>query len=156
MEPQLVTLKVNCRSHRLAVDPNLTLLRALRDLLGYTEVKNGCEKGDCGACAVLLDGQAVNSCLVLAVQADQAEIITAAGLGSLDHPHPIQVAFADLGGVQCGYCTPGMVIATKALLDQNPHPTEAEIRAALSGNLCRCTGYGQIVAAVQKAANPEG
>src|SRR5512144_260539 len=112
MEPRLITLTVNGRTHRLAVDPNLTLLRALRDLLGYTDVKNGCEKGDCGACAVLLNGQAVNSCLVLACQADHAQIVTAAGLGSLEHPHPIQVAFADTGGVQCGYCTPGMVIAT--------------------------------------------
>ncbi len=155
MEPRLITLTVNGRLHRLAIDPNITLLRVLRAMLGYTDVKNGCEKGDCGACAVLLNGQAVNSCLVLAGQADKAQILTASGLGTMEHPHPIQAAFADTGGVQCGYCTPGMVIATKALLDQNPHPTEPEIREALSGNLCRCTGYGQIVQAVLKASTTE-
>ncbi len=115
-------------------------------------MKNGCAKGDCGACAVLLNGQAVNSCLVLAWQADGAEIITNAGLGTMDDPHPLQAAFADTGAAQCGYCTPGMIVSAKALLDKNPHPDEAEIRDALSGNLCRCTGYGQIIAAVQMAA----
>jgi aerobic carbon-monoxide dehydrogenase small subunit len=151
MEPKVVTLKVNGRKHYVALAPNITLLHALRDL-GYTDVKNGCEKGDCGACAVLLNDQAVNSCLVLAWQADGAEITTNAGLGTMEKPHPIQEAFADLGGVQCGYCTPGMIIATKSLLDQNPHPNEDEIRDALSGNLCRCTGYGQIIQAVHAAA----
>jgi aerobic carbon-monoxide dehydrogenase small subunit len=151
MQPKLVTLKVNGREHYVALLPNVTLLYALRDL-GYTDVKNGCEKGDCGACAVLMNGQAVNSCLVLAWQADGAEIITDAGLGTMDRPHPLQEAFADLGGVQCGYCTPGMIIAAKALLDHNPHPSEDEIRDALSGNLCRCTGYGHIIQAVQAAA----
>jgi carbon-monoxide dehydrogenase small subunit len=129
----------------------VSLLQALRDL-GYTDVKNGCEIGECGACAVLLNGTAVNSCILLAWQANGAEIVTNAGLGTLDKPHPIQEAFADVGAVQCGYCTPGMVISTKALLDRNPNPSEAEIREALSGNLCRCTGYGQIVEAVQAAA----
>ena len=113
---------------------------------------NGCEKGDCGACAVLLNGQAVNSCLVLAWQADGAEIITNAGLGTMDNPHPLQAAFADAGAAQCGYCTPGMIVSAKALLDKNSHPDEAAIRDALSGNLCRCTGYGQIIEAVQVAA----
>jgi len=144
-------LRVNGRQHELALDPNVSLLQALRDL-GYTDVKNGCEIGECGACAVLLNGTAVNSCMVLAWQANGAEIVTNAGLGTLDKPHPIQEAFADVGAIQCGYCTPGMVISTKALLDRNPDPSEAEIREALSGNLCRCTGYGQIVAAVQLAA----
>ena len=144
-------LRVNGRQHELALDPNVSLLQALRDL-GYTDVKNGCEIGECGACAVLLNGTAVNSCMVLAWQANGAEIVTNAGLGTLDKPHPIQEAFADVGAVQCGYCTPGMVISTKALLDRNPDPSEAEIREALSGNLCRCTGYGQIVEAVQAAA----
>ncbi len=129
----------------------MTLLQTLRDL-GYTEVKNGCEKGDCGACAVLLDGRAVNSCLVLAWQADGCEITTVAGLGTLEHPHALQEAFADCGAIQCGYCTPGMIIAAKALLDRVPHPSEPEIREAISGNLCRCTGYGQIVQAIQQAA----
>jgi aerobic carbon-monoxide dehydrogenase small subunit len=151
MEAKVVKLKVNGRKHHVALAPNVTLLHALRDL-GYTDVKNGCEKGDCGACAVLMNDQAMNSCLVLAWQADGAEIITNAGLGTMENPHPVQEAFADLGGVQCGYCTPGMIIATKALLDHNPHPDEDAIRDALSGNLCRCTGYGQIIEAVHAAA----
>jgi len=152
MQPKLVTLNVNGRKHYVALPPNVTLLQALRDL-GYTDVKNGCEKGDCGACAVLLDGKAVNSCLVLAWQADQSEIVTNAGLGTMDYPHPLQEAFADTGAVQCGYCTPGMIVAAKALLDRTPHPSEDEIRAAISGNLCRCTGYGQIIKAIQMAAD---
>jgi carbon-monoxide dehydrogenase small subunit len=155
MKPQVVTLTVNGRSHAVALPPNVTLLHALREL-GYTDVKNGCEKGDCGACAVLLNGRAVNSCLVLAWQADGAEIVTNAGLGTLDSPHPLQEAFADHGAIQCGYCTPGMVISAKALLDQNPHPTPDEIREAISGNLCRCTGYGQIIGAIQMAAEKTG
>jgi len=151
MEKTTVTLNVNGRSHDAVVSPNVTLLSVLRDL-GYTDVKNGCEIGECGACAVLLNGRAVNSCMALAVQADGATIMTNAGLGTMKDPHPIQEAFADAGAVQCGFCTPGMVISTKALLDRNPNPTEDEIRDALSGNLCRCTGYGQIVSAVQLAA----
>jgi len=151
MQPKVVTLYVNGHTHQVALAPNVTLLQALRDL-GYTDVKNGCEKGDCGACAVLLNGQPVNSCLVLAWQAERAEIVTDAGLGTIDHPHPLQEAFADTGAVQCGYCTPGFIVAAKALLDRVPHPTEDQIREALSGNLCRCTGYGQIVEAVQMAA----
>jgi aerobic-type carbon monoxide dehydrogenase small subunit (CoxS/CutS family) len=151
MTSRVVTLKVNGRAHAVALDPHVTLLRALRDL-GYTDVKDGCEKGDCGACAVLLDEKAVNSCLVLAWQADGAEVTTNAGLGTLDHPHPLQEAFADHGAIQCGYCTPGMIISAKALLDRNASPSEEEIRRALSGNLCRCTGYAQIVDAVRAAA----
>jgi carbon-monoxide dehydrogenase small subunit len=151
MEPKVVTLNVNGRTHRVALAPNVTLLHALRDL-GYTDVKSGCEKGDCGACAVLLDGKAVNSCLVLAWQAEGAEIVTDSGLGTMDNPHPLQEAFADAGAAQCGYCTPGMIVAAKALLDTNPSPSEDEIREAISGNLCRCTGYGQIIRAIQMAA----
>jgi len=151
MTPKPVILNVNGRTHHVALEPHITLLRALREL-GYTDVKNGCEKGDCGACAVLLDGAAVNSCLVLAWQADGADILTNAGLGTMDNPHPLQRAFADHGAVQCGYCTPGMIISAKALLDQDPDPGEGEIREALSGNLCRCTGYGQIFEAVKVAA----
>jgi carbon-monoxide dehydrogenase small subunit len=151
MPKKKTVLRVNGRQHELALDPNVSLLQALRDL-DYTDVKNGCEIGECGACAVLLNGAAVNSCMVLAWQANGAEIVTNAGLGTLDRPHPIQEAFADAGAVQCGYCTPGMVISTKALLDRNPNPSEAEIREALSGNLCRCTGYSQIVEAVQLAS----
>jgi len=151
MQPKVVTLDVNGRQHQVALAPNVTLLRALRDL-SCTDVKCGCEKGDCGACAVLLDGQAVNSCLVLAWQAEGAEIITNAGLGTMDNPHPLQEAFADAGAAQCGYCTPGMIISAKALLDRNPNPTEDEIREAISGNLCRCTGYGQIIEAIQRVS----
>ena len=152
MQPKIINLKVNGHHHQVTLMPNVTLLRALRESLGYLDVKNGCEKGDCGACTVLLNGKPVNSCLVLAWQADGAEITTASGLGSLNSPHIIQQAFADVGAAQCGYCTPGMIVSTKALLDENPHPTEEEIREAISGNLCRCTGYGQIVKAVQIAA----
>jgi len=155
MQPKLVTLTVNGRQHHVALAPNVTLLQALRDL-GYTDVKNGCEKGDCGACAVLMDGRAVNSCLVLAWQAEGAEIVTDAGLGTMDDPHPLQEAFADAGAAQCGYCTPGMIISAAALLERNPHPTEDEVREAISGNLCRCTGYAQIVKAVQVAAERIG
>ncbi len=151
MESRIVTLDVNNREHTMPVQSNTTLLQLLRRL-GYTDVKNGCEKGDCGACAVLLDGEPVNSCLVLAWQAEGAEIITNAGLGTLDDPHPLQEAFADSGGAQCGYCTPGMIVSAKALLDRNPDPTEEEIREAIAGNLCRCTGYAQIIEAVQMAA----
>jgi carbon-monoxide dehydrogenase small subunit len=151
MQPKVVTLKVNGRKCQVALTPNVTLLNALRDL-GYTDVKNGCEAGDCGACAVLLDGKAVNSCLVLAWQAEGAEIVTDVGLGTMDHLHPLQEAFADAGAVQCGYCTPGMIISAKALLDRVPHPTEEEIREAISGNLCRCTGYTHIIRAIQVAA----
>lgn len=151
MKPQLITLHINGRTHTLAAAANATLLETLRDL-GYVDVKVGCEKGDCGACAVLLNGEAVNSCMVLAGQADEATIVTATGLGTVTNPHPLQQAFADHGAIQCGYCTPGFVIAAKALLDHNPHPTELEIREAISGNLCRCTGYGQIMEAIQAAA----
>ncbi|MBD3292021.1 MAG: 2Fe-2S iron-sulfur cluster binding domain-containing protein [Armatimonadia bacterium] len=148
---QDVTLTVNGRTHEVTVRSSTTLLELLRGL-GYTDVKSGCEKGDCGACAVFLNGEAVNSCLVLAGQAHEAEVVTNAGLGTLDDPHPLQEAFADAGAVQCGYCTPGMIISAKALLDRNPHPTEEEIREAISGNLCRCTGYAQIIDAIQLAS----
>ncbi len=151
MKREIITLTINGREHEVALAPNVTLLAALRDL-GYTDVKCGCEKGDCGACAVLVGGEAMNACLVLAWQAEGAEIVTCAGLGTPERPHPLQVAFADTGAVQCGYCTPGLTIAAKALLDRNPHPTEADIRDAISGNLCRCTGYTHIVQAIQLAA----
>lgn len=151
MQARIITLNINGHSHQVALKPNVTLLAALHEL-GYTDVKNGCEKGDCGACAVLIDGAAMNSCLVLAWQADGATIVTAAGLGSPDQPHPLHTAFADAGAVQCGYCTPGLIISAKALLDEQPQPTERQIREALSGNLCRCTGYDQIVRAVAHLA----
>lgn len=158
MKPEVITLNVNGRTHHIALAPNVTLLTAVRDL-GYTDVKCGCEKGDCGACAVLLAfpgaerGEPVNSCLVLAWQADGADITTVAGLGTAAQPHPLQAAFADAGAIQCGYCSPGFIIAAKALLDCNPRPTEHEIRDAIEGNLCRCTGYGHIVDAIRGAAD---
>jgi len=151
MKAKAITLNVNGRQHQVTLFPNVTLLEVLRDL-SYTDVKNGCEKGDCGACAVELNGKVINSCLVLAWQADGAQILTNAGLGTMESPHPLQEAFADAGAVQCGYCTSGMIMAAKALLDENPNPSETEIREAISGNLCRCTGYTQIVNAVQMAA----
>ena len=160
MKSEVITLNVNGCAHRIALDPNVTLLAVLRDL-GYTDVKCGCEKGDCGACAVLLElpgsaEEAVNSCLVLAWQADGATITTVAGLGTAGQPHPLQAAFADTGAIQCGYCSPGLIIAAKALLDRNPHPTEHEIREAIEGNLCRCTGYGHIIEAIKTAAGKGG
>ncbi len=143
---------VNGRNHRLSVVPSHSLLQVLREDLGLTGVKNGCEDGDCGACVVLVNGEPVNSCLVLAVEADGCEVTTIEGLshdGELSH---VQQAFAQVGAVQCGYCTPGMVLATQALLTRNPDPTADEVEAALVGHLCRCTGYVKIVEAVQLAA----
>ncbi len=133
-------------------EPGQTLLDFLRNELHATEVKRGCGRGDCGACSVIMNGQLVDSCLVLALQADEAEVLTAAGLGTQEHPDLIQKAFVDNGAIQCGFCTPGMVIAAKALLDAVPAPSEEQIRRGLSGNLCRCTGYRKVVAAVQDAA----
>lgn len=155
MPSRMITLTVNGRERQILLKPDATLLQALREL-GCTDVKNGCEKGDCGACAVLLNGTAVNSCLVLGGQADGSQITTNAGLGTIDHPHPLQEAFADAGAVQCGYCTSGMIISAQALLDRNPEPSESEISQAISGNLCRCTGYGQIIEAIQIAAGTAG
>jgi aerobic-type carbon monoxide dehydrogenase small subunit (CoxS/CutS family) len=132
--------------------PGQTLLDFLRNVLHSTEVKHGCGRGDCGACSVIMNGQLVDSCLVLALQADGAEILTAAGLGTPEHPDPIQRAFVQNGAIQCGFCTPGMVLAAKALLDEAPDPTEEQIRRGISGNLCRCTGYKKIFKAVRDAA----
>lgn len=146
-----IDLTVNGTVQTLVVPTHRTLLEALRDA-GHTEVKRGCEKGDCGACAVLVDGVAVDSCLTLACTAEGRAITTLTGLGSREAPHPLQQTFMDSGAVQCGYCTPGIIIAAKDLLDRNPEPDEAEIRLALSGNLCRCTGYGKIFEAVEQAA----
>ena len=147
-----IELKVNGVSRTVEVSPAETLLNVLRDKLGAVEVKNGCGEGDCGACTVLVDGTPMNSCLILAVQADGREITTIKGLGDEDHPHPVQLSFVEKGAIQCGYCTPGMVISAKALLDRNPEPDRAEIRKAISGNFCRCTGFQKIVDAVEDAA----
>jgi aerobic-type carbon monoxide dehydrogenase small subunit (CoxS/CutS family) len=146
------TLKVNGTSFALEIDARRTLLSVLRGELGLTGSKEGCDDSECGACMVLLDGRPVNSCSFLALQADGREVTTVEGLASGSELHPLQRAFLEHGGVQCGFCTPGMLISASALLKSNPDPTEEEIRAGLSGNLCRCTGYVGIVAAVQSAA----
>jgi aerobic-type carbon monoxide dehydrogenase small subunit (CoxS/CutS family) len=146
------TLNVNGRAYPVEIEPGRTLLSVLRGEVGLTGTKEGCDDSECGACMVLLDGQPVNSCSYLALQADGSEIVTIEGLaGEGGELHPLQQAFLDQGGVQCGFCTPGMLISAKALLDRNPSPDEDEIRLALSGNLCRCTGYSGIVRAVQAA-----
>jgi aerobic carbon-monoxide dehydrogenase small subunit len=147
-----ITLWVNGKQYQLDVEPSWTLLQVLRDQLDFLGVKEGCGAGDCGACTVLIDGRAINSCLTLAVRAQGREIITIEGLARDGHLHPIQQAFVEQGAVQCGFCTPGMVLRAKALLDENPHPTEIEIREAIAGNLCRCTGYTKIVTAIELAA----
>ena len=131
----------------------MTLLQMLREKLALTGTKNGCASGECGACTVLMNGDAVNSCMVLAAECDGAEIITVEGLAKNGEMDVVQKTIIDLGGVQCGFCTPGMLISARALLNRNPHPTEFEIRDALSGNLCRCTGYNRIVEAVKVAAD---
>ena len=151
-----LSLIVNGHTEELLVSSNTTLLHALRDHLGLMGTKNGCEAGECGACTVLLDGEPVNSCLVLAVELDGREITTIEGLSSNGQLTPLQQAFADLNAVQCGYCTPGMLMASTALLNRNPRPTEADIQKALVGNLCRCTGYQRIIDAVIKASEQGG
>lgn len=148
-----LTLNVNGETYVVEHVPvSRTLLQVLRDDLGLTGTKEGCGEGDCGACTVIMDGKAVNSCLVLAAEAEGKAVVTVEGLVKDGKLHPLQQAFVDEGAVQCGFCTPGMLMSAKALLDVNPSPTEAEIRTTLSGNLCRCTGYVRIVSAVQKAA----
>ncbi len=147
-----IHIEVNEIPHTLEVEPSVVLLDVLRDRLGLKGTKRGCDQGQCGTCTVLLDGRAVSSCILLAVQADGKKITTIEGVASGGTLHPVQEAFVSEGAVQCGYCTPGMVLSAKALLDNNPHPSEEEIRIALSGNLCRCSGYVKIIQAVKKAA----
>jgi aerobic-type carbon monoxide dehydrogenase small subunit (CoxS/CutS family) len=143
--------KINSVEKELTLNPGDTLLQTLRDN-GYTEVKCGCSEGECGACLVLLEDMPVNSCQVFAMSAKDKKITTVKGIGTLYHPHIIQKAFVEAGADQCGFCTPGMVIASYALLKKNPKPTKQDINEALDGNLCRCTGYVKIVEAVEKAA----
>jgi aerobic-type carbon monoxide dehydrogenase small subunit (CoxS/CutS family) len=154
IKENLVPLRmvVNGKPVEVKVDPTWTLLYVLREELKLTGTKKGCEKGDCGACTVLLQGKPVNSCLVLALQAEGREIETIEGLGEADNLHPLQKSFIVNGAVQCGFCTPGMLLSAAALLRKNPDPTEREIRTAISGNLCRCTGYQKIVKAIQDVA----
>lgn len=146
---KLIHVTVNDVKYEVAVKPNQTLVDMIRYDLGLTGTKNGCGEGDCGACTVILDGSAVNSCLVLAMQADGRSITTIEGVEGKDGLHPLQKAFVEKGAIQCGFCTPGMVLSAKSLLDETPNPTEDEIREGISGNLCRCTGYLQIIDAVK-------
>ena len=151
-EPRTVRLVINGREREVRAAPNETLLETLRALACF-EVKSGCEKGDCGACAVLLDGEAVDSCLTFTWTVEGSAVTTVAGLGTAEQPHPLQKAFIDRGAAQCGYCTPGLVIAAKSMLDNDTaDPSEEDIRLALSGNLCRCTGYTKVFDAVEEAA----
>jgi carbon-monoxide dehydrogenase small subunit len=147
-----ITLEVNGERREAEVEPRRLLVYFLREELGLTGTNVGCDTSSCGACTVLLDGESVKSCTVLAVQADGSEITTIEGLADGDRLHPVQQAFHEQHGLQCGFCTPGFVMATVSLLEENPSPTEAEIRYALEGNLCRCTGYHNIVRAVEAAA----
>jgi carbon-monoxide dehydrogenase small subunit len=147
-----LTFTVNGEAVDVLVDDYKTLLEILREDLGLTGTKHGCELGECGACAVLVDGQPLLSCLVLGVETSDRKVTTVEGLTEDGRLHPLQECFADLGAAQCGYCTPGILMTAKALLDSEPHPSRERIREALSGNLCRCTGYGQIIDAVEAAA----
>jgi len=152
MKKQILSMTVNGEAADLAVFPNATLLEVLRDDLGLTGVKEGCAEGVCGACTVLVDGMPIRSCLTLALEVEGASVVTIEGLVSHGILHPVQQAFVERGAVQCGFCTPGMVLASKALLDRIPSPTDDEIKTALAGNFCRCTGYAKILDAVRAAA----
>ena len=152
MTKTLLQLRVNGETREVATEINKTLLEVLREDLALTGTKHGCELGECGTCAVLVDGQPVLSCLMLGVEAKNTEIVTVEGMMQNGQPHPLQKTFADLGAAQCGYCIPGILLTAKALLDRNSHPTRDEIRQSLSGNLCRCTGYTKILQAVELAA----
>jgi len=145
----VIHMTINDKEYEVAVQPNQTLVDVLRYELRLTGTKKGCGTGDCGSCTVIMDGKPVNSCLVLAVQANGRKITTIEGLESEEGLHPLQKAFTEKGAIQCGFCSPGMILSSKSLLDKNPKPTEEEIRRAISGNLCRCTGYQKIVDAVK-------
>lgn len=146
---KLIHLTINDQPCEVAVEPNQTLVDLLRYQLGLTGTKKGCEMGDCGSCTVIMDGKAVNSCLILALQADGRNIQTIEGLATDQGLHPVQEAFVEKGAIQCGFCSSGMILSAKSLLDKNPNPNQTDIRRALSGNLCRCTGYQKIIEAVQ-------
>jgi len=149
---RVIQLNVNGEIYDVSVKPNETLLDVIRDRLELTGTKKGCDTGQCGSCTVLLEGKPINSCLVLAVEAHGKDILTVEGLAKNGQFHPLQEAFVQEGAVQCGYCTPGMLLSAKALLDENPNPTEEKVKEAIAGNLCRCTGYVKIVKAILTAA----
>lgn len=148
-----ITINVNNIEYKLQAKPSATLLDVIREDLGLTGAKEGCGEGECGACTVLMDGKAVNACLILAAEANGRAITTIEGLADGEVLHPIQQAFVDIGGLQCGFCTPGMILSAKALLDANRNPTDEEIRKGLEGNFCRCTGYTKIIESVRVAAH---
>jgi carbon-monoxide dehydrogenase small subunit len=149
---KIINLTVNGEKRQVIVDPGESLLDVLRLKLHLTGTKKGCNEGDCGACTIIMNKRPVNACLVLAVEADNADILTIEGLADKAELHPLQTAFVKYGGLQCGFCTPGMIMISKALLDQNPNPTDEEIRKAIAGNVCRCTGYVKIVQSISEAA----
>jgi len=149
MRKHEICLRVNGRDYRLSIESHLTLLEVIRDVIGLTGTKRGCDLGQCGACTVLIDGKPYNACLILPMDVQGKEIVTIEGLAQEGQLHPIQQAFIEQGAIQCGFCTPGMVLEVKALLDEDPSPSEEKIKEALSGNLCRCTGFTSIVRAVQ-------
>jgi carbon-monoxide dehydrogenase small subunit len=150
---KMISIIINGTQTEVAVAPNTTLADVLRGQLGLTGTKKGCEMGDCGSCTVILDGRPVNSCLVLAMQANGREVTTIEGLASDEGLNSLQEAFVEKGAIQCGFCSPGMILSAKCLLDRHPKPTEAQIRRAISGNLCRCTGYQKIVEAIKSVAS---
>jgi len=147
-----IKLKVNGESHQREVEPRMTLLDFIRNELNLTGTKEGCGEGDCGACTVVVNGKAVNSCIMLAVEADGADVLTIEGVADGDNLHPLQQAFIEYGAIQCGFCTPGMIMMAKTFLENNPRPTEHEVRKAIAGNLCRCTGYDKIVKSILAVA----
>jgi len=149
---QLITLRVNRESYEVAVDPQTLLLDVLREKLGLNGTKKACDFGNCGSCTVLMDGKPVLSCLILAIDAQGKDILTVEGMAKDGQLHPLQQAFIGHGAIQCGFCTPGMLLSAKALLDENPQPTAEEVRQAISGNLCRCTGYHKVVEAILDVA----
>jgi aerobic carbon-monoxide dehydrogenase small subunit len=148
-DKRILKIKVNGQPVEVLVEPTWTLLRVLREELRLTGTKKGCGQGDCGVCTVIMNGKAVNACLVLALQAEGKEVETVEGLGTEENLHPLQQSFIKNGAVQCGFCTPGMLMSAEALLRENPHPAEGEIKRGISGNLCRCTGYVKIIKAIQ-------
>ena len=151
-----IEFTINGKRRKVIVKPNDLLLNVIREDLGLPGTKYGCGTGECGACTVLIEGEPVLSCLTLAVTVDKKEVTTIEGIGTDENPHPLQQTFVEAGAIQCGYCTPGMVLSAKALLDKNPNPTEDEIKRAIEGNLCRCTGYVKIIEAIELAAKRMG